>query len=57
MVNAGGTVLDAVPQGNYFHITRDAMHLSIKDRMKVYPFESLVGFTTTVVATIMYGII
>lgn len=57
MVNAGGTVLDAVPQGNYFHITRDAMHLSIKDRMKVYPIESLVGFTTTVVATIMYGII
>lgn len=57
MVNAGGTAFDALPQGNYFHITRDAMHLSIKDRLKVYPYESLVGIIMTIVATILYGFI
>lgn len=57
MVNAGGTALDALPQGNYFHITGDAMRMTIKERLRVYPFESIVGISMTVVATILYGFI
>lgn len=55
MVHAAATMLDAVPQGNYFHITAKSMNLSINDRMKVMPYEIIIGGTMTVVATIMYG--
>ena len=57
MVHTGATMLDAVPQGNYFHITAQSMKMSIKDRMKVMPYEALVGGIMTVVATILYGFI
>jgi GntP family gluconate:H+ symporter len=55
MTNAGGTVIDAVPQGNYFQITAQSMHMSIGERAKVMPYEIAVGLTTTVVATILFG--
>ena len=54
MVHAGATVIDEVPQGNYFHITAQSMHMTIKERMTVIPYEFCVGLTMTVVATILY---
>ncbi|WP_413627796.1 SLC13 family permease [Fructilactobacillus vespulae] len=57
MVQTGATVIDQVPQGNYFHITAQSMNMSIKDRLKAVPFEACVGLTMTIVATIMYGIL
>ncbi|MDM8206005.1 SLC13 family permease [Ligilactobacillus salivarius] len=57
MVHTGATVIDSVPQGNYFHITAQSMHMSIKDRMKVIPYEACVGGVMTIVATILYGFI
>lgn len=57
MVHTGATVIDSVPQGNYFHITANSMHMSIKERMKVIPYEMCVGGIMTIVATILYGFI
>ena len=57
MVHTGATVIDSVPQGNYFHITANSMHMSIKERMKVIPYEFCVGGVMTIVATILYGFI
>ncbi|MBP2057198.1 GntP family gluconate:H+ symporter [Lactobacillus colini] len=57
MVQAGATVIDQVPQGNYFHITAHSMHMSFKERAQAMPFEICVGLTTTLVATILYGYI
>jgi GntP family gluconate:H+ symporter len=57
MVHTGATVIDSVPQGNYFHITANSMHMSIKERMKVIPYELCVGGAMTIVATILYGFI
>ncbi|WP_429971811.1 GntP family permease [Fructilactobacillus sp. Tb1] len=57
MVQTGATVIDQLPQGNYFHITAQSMNMSIKDRLKAVPFEACVGLTMTIVATIMYGIL
>lgn len=53
-MQAGATVIDGLPQGNYFHVTAKAMNMDLKERMSVLPFEALVGLTMTVVATIMY---
>lgn len=57
MTHAGATVIDHLPHGTYFHVTRNAMSMSMKDRMKVVLFESMVGLTMTIVAIILYGYI
>ncbi len=57
MTHAGATVIDHLPHGTYFHVTRNAMSMSMKDRMKVVMYESMVGLTMTIVAVILYGFI
>lgn len=57
MTHVGATVIDHLPHGTYFHVTRNAMNMSMKDRLRVVMFESLVGLTMTIVATILYGFI
>ncbi|MBT9672564.1 GntP family permease [Secundilactobacillus kimchicus] len=55
MVHTGGIVIDQLPHGNYFHVTANAMHMTIGDRSKGILYEALVGLTTVVVATVMMG--
>lgn len=55
MTHAGATVIDHLPHGTYFHVTRGAMNMSMKDRMKVALYESMVGLTMTIVAVVLYG--
>ena len=54
MVHAGATVLDSLPHGSFFHATGGAVRMSINDRMKLIPYEALVGLTSTVLAIIWY---
>lgn len=55
MVHTGATVIDHLPHGTYFHVTGDSMKLSMKERMQIVGFETLVGLTMAIVATIVYG--
>ncbi|WP_195573907.1 GntP family permease [Paenibacillus sp. 1001270B_150601_E10] len=55
MVHTGATVIDSLPQGNYFHVTANSMNMSIKQRMSLIPYEAIVGGTMTIVATLIYG--
>lgn len=55
MVHTGAIVIDHLPHGNYFHVTANAMHMDISERSHAILYESLVGLTATVVATVMYG--
>lgn len=57
MTHAGATVIDHLPHGTYFHVTRNAMGMSMKDRMKVVLYESIVGLVMTIAAIILYGYI
>ncbi|MDF2857978.1 MAG: hypothetical protein K0Q87_3829 [Neobacillus sp.] len=57
MTHAGATVIDHLPHGTYFHVTRNAMNMTMKDRMKVVGYESIVGVTMTIVAIILFGFI
>lgn len=54
MIHAGATVLDSLPHGSFFHATGGAVGMSINDRMKLIPYEALVGLTSTVAAIIWY---
>ncbi|MGL4338585.1 MAG: GntP family permease [Turicibacter sp.] len=57
MVHAGATVLDTLPHGSFFHATAGATNTSINERLKLIPYEALIGLTMTIVTTIMWGII
>lgn len=54
MLHAGATVIDSLPHGSFFHATGGAANLSIKERMKLIPYEAAVGLTSTIVAVVMY---
>ncbi|HEY8804405.1 MAG TPA: SLC13 family permease [Clostridium sp.] len=55
MVHTGATVIDHLPQGNFFHATGDSVKMKINDRMKLIPYESMVGGSMAITATIIYG--
>ncbi|MCG4281037.1 GntP family permease, partial [Lacticaseibacillus saniviri] len=55
MVHTGGIVIDHLPHGNYFHVTANAMHMDISERSHAIVYESLVGLSATITATVLYG--
>jgi len=54
MLHAGGTIFDALPHGSFFHATAGAVGMGVKDRLKLFPFGTLVGATTTIVSVAVY---
>ena len=54
MLHAGGTIFDALPHGSFFHATAGAVGMSVKDRLKLFPFGTLVGATTTLVSMLVH---
>jgi GntP family gluconate:H+ symporter len=57
MMHTGATVIDSLPQGNYFHVTANSMYMSIRQRIGLIPYEAMVGGTMTLIAVILYGFI
>lgn len=43
MINSGATVLDHLPHGSFFHATGGVCELSFKERLKLIPYETLIG--------------
>lgn len=54
MVHAGATVIDSLPHGSFFHATGGSVNMQIKERMKLIPYEALIGLSSTIVSTIIY---
>ena len=54
MIHAGATVLDSLPHGSFFHATGGSVNMSISERMKLIPYEAIVGLTSTLVAIVLY---
>lgn len=57
MIHASCTVLDSLPHGSFFHTTGGSINMEMKERLKLIPYEAVVGLTMTIVATIVFGII
>ncbi|WP_418968886.1 GntP family permease [Alloscardovia omnicolens] len=53
-MQAGATVIDALPHGNYFHVTAKTLNMNIAQRMHVLAYEAIIGLTMTVAATVLY---
>lgn len=54
MLHAGSTIFDALPHGSFFHATAGAVGISVKERLRLFPYGTLVGATSTICSTIWY---
>ena len=54
MIHAGATVIDSLPHGSFFHATGGSVNMSISERMKLIPYEALIGLTSTLAAVAVY---
>ena len=57
MTNAGATTLDHLPHGSFFHATGGSMGFSVSERLKLIPYETLVGFILTLGSIAMYFVL
>lgn len=57
MVHAGATVIDSLPHGSFFHATAGAVNTNFSNRLKLIPYEALVGLSMTIVSVIYYMIV
>ncbi len=57
MINAGATVLDHLPHGSFFHATGGAVDISIKERLRLIPYESAVGLILTPCSVLSYLVV
>lgn len=54
MVHSGATVIDSLPHGSFFHATGGSVKMDIKYRLKLIPYEAIIGLTSTITAIIIY---
>lgn len=53
MTNAGATVLDHLPHGSFFHATGGSIGMELKERLKLIPYESLIGLVLVSMTGVM----
>ena len=56
MTNAGATTLDHLPHGSFFHATGGSMGFSVSERLRLIPYETLVGLILTLGSIATYFI-
>ena len=54
MIHAGATVIDSLPHGSFFHATGDSVGMAISERMKLIPYEAIIGLVSTIVAVVWF---
>ncbi len=57
MINSGATVLDHLPHGSFFHATGGSMGMGVKERLKLIPYETLVGLILALGSVATYMLI
>jgi len=53
MINSGATVLDHLPHGSFFHTTGGVCELTFKERLKLIPYETLIGAVLAASTTLL----
>lgn len=56
MIHAGATVFDHMPHGSFFHATGGSVNMNIRERLKLIPYETLIGLTLAIVSTLVFGV-
>lgn len=55
MMHSGATVLDHLPHGSFFHATGGSVFMSVKERLGIIPYETIIGFVMCLVSTLIYS--
>ncbi|AYB41348.1 GntP family permease [Brevibacillus laterosporus] len=56
MIHAGATVFDHMPHGSFFHATGGSINMAMKERLRLIPYETMIGFVLAVISTLLFGI-
>src|SRR5699024_12807566 len=56
MIHSAATVLDHLPHCSFYHSTGGSVFMGMNDRMKLMPYESLLGLTLAVISTLIFGV-
>jgi GntP family gluconate:H+ symporter len=56
MIHAGAVVFDTMPHGSFFHATGGATFMQVKERLKILPYECLIGLSLAIVSTLVFGV-
>ena len=56
LVNASCTVLDHLPHGSFFNATGGCVGMSVPERMRLIPYETLVGLALTLLSFLLYQV-
>lgn len=56
MIHAGATVLDHLPHGSFFHATAGSVGMQINERLKLIPYETLIGLVIAIVSMLIFGV-
>ncbi|MBN3525481.1 GntP family permease [Paenibacillus apiarius] len=56
MIHAGATVFDHMPHGSFFHATGGSVNMAMKERLRLIPYETLIGFVLAIVSTLVFGV-
>ncbi len=56
MLHAGAIVLDQLPHGSFFHATGGSVYMQLHERLKLLPYETLVGLTIAFISTLIFGV-
>ncbi|MGL5722118.1 MAG: GntP family permease [Brevinema sp.] len=57
LVSAGSIAMDHTPHGSFFHVSKDHLHLSLKERFRAYHWEIAVGLSIPVFSSIFIFIL
>ena len=56
MIHSGAVVFDTMPHGSFFHATGGATFMQVNERLKILPYEFLIGFSLSFVSTLVFGV-
>jgi GntP family gluconate:H+ symporter len=57
MMHAGAMFIDVMPHGNIFLASKESFKISMKERLKLMPYEIAIGAVMVISATILFGLI
>ena len=57
MTNAGATILDHLPHGSFYHATGGSVNMTFNERLKLIPYETIVGLVLTTISVFSYLLI
>lgn len=54
MLHSSATIVDSLPHGSFFHATAGSVNLDISKRLKLIPYEALIGLSSTIASVLVY---